>query len=61
MLHLMMRPAESMSAANRLAQVNALLDEATDELLDMPEPMRTQFMKQLLEVREMVQKLKLRE
>lgn len=58
---IMLRPAGSMSAEDRLAQCNALMDELTDALLETPEPHRDSLLKQVLPLREFVRSLKVEE
>jgi hypothetical protein len=48
----------SMRADELLAQCQALMDEVTDALLDVPEPNRTQLFQQFLPIREMFARLK---
>ena len=55
---LMRRPPGSMLAEDRLAQCNTLMDELTDALLEISEPHRSQFLKQVLPLREFVRSFK---
>lgn len=54
----MSRPPGSMLAEERLAQINALYDELTDILLDLPEPHRTNFLKNTIPQRDAIRALK---
>ncbi|MBI3881634.1 MAG: hypothetical protein HY301_16420 [Verrucomicrobia bacterium] len=53
-------PAGSMDEEDRFSQCNALMDELTDLLLEMPEPHRTTWLKQLLPMREKLRALKVK-
>lgn len=52
------RPASSMDVGERLRLCNQHMDGITDALLEMPEPHRTEFFKQLLPIREQLRALK---
>jgi len=54
-------PPGAMTAEERLARCNAIMDELTDALLETPEPHRSNFLKQLLPLRERVRALKVQE
>jgi hypothetical protein len=55
----MKRPGGTMVAEERLKQCNTLLDEITDDMLDMPEPHRTTFLKRLLPIREQIRAIRI--
>ncbi len=52
------KPAGSIDPAERLRLCNQHMDGITDTLLEMPEPHRTEFFKQLLPIREQLRALK---
>jgi pyruvate/oxaloacetate carboxyltransferase len=53
------RPGGTMRAEDRLAQMQALVEEITDALLETPEPHRTSLLKDFLPVRESVRQMKI--
>ncbi|HTX22134.1 MAG TPA: hypothetical protein VMD27_09815 [Candidatus Aquilonibacter sp.] len=48
------RPASTISVEDGLAQANAFVDELTDAMLELPEPHRTRFLKEVLPLRERI-------
>ena len=58
---LLSMPAGPMSAKDRLAQMNQLMDEIVDGLLDTPEPYRMPLLKDVAKTREKVRNMKLEE
>jgi hypothetical protein len=58
---LMHRPAGTMRAEDRLAEAQRLCDEYMDLGLELPEPHRTEFLKDFVQVREYVKSLRVPE
>ena len=56
---LIQRPGGTMAAEDRLAQANAILDELTDDMLELPEPHRTRFLEKLLPMREKLRAIRI--
>ena len=54
LMEVMQRPGGTLRAEDRLAQCQKLMEEATNALLDVPEPHRTHHFKQLLPLREKI-------
>jgi len=54
----MLRPAGTMLAEDRMSQCRSLMEELTDALLELPQPHRTTHLKQLLSIREKIMAMK---
>ncbi len=59
LIHVIQRPPGSMQGDARLVQCRALVEEITDAFLNVPEPTRSQYLKQFLPVRDRVRALKI--
>ncbi len=59
LMHVMQRPGGEMQDEDRLAQCQALTEEVTDALLSLPEPYRTEFMKDFVPLRDRVRALRI--
>ena len=57
-IRLMSPPVGPMPIEERLAKINALMDEILDDCLDLSEPTRTTILKEYVSVREQIRAIK---